>query len=105
MRTAIAPLIRSAQVEFRDNPDVIELLQCKKPQIYRYRTSLLQSCTKALAMAAKVMLRMNERGFLSLQFMIPAETGPVCYVEYTVCRVADGAPRWPTRMCGRTVAR
>jgi len=49
-----------------------------------YKTSLLKPSTKALLPSNKVSIRMDERGFLSLQYMILNEDGQICFVEYLV---------------------
>ena len=50
----------------------------------RYKISLLKPSTKALQLSSKISIRMDSRGFLSLQYMIINEDGQVCFVEYLV---------------------
>ena len=50
----------------------------------RYKISLLKPSTKALQLSSKISIRMDNRGFLSLQYMIVNEDGQVCFVEYLV---------------------
>ena len=45
---------------------------------------LLKPCTKALSHSSKISLRVDHRGFLSLQCMILTEDRQVCFVEYLV---------------------
>ena len=52
---------------------------------YRYKISLLKPSTKALALSCKVSIRADNRGFLSLQYMIRNEDGQICFVEYYCC--------------------
>uniref|UniRef100_H2YAI3 Uncharacterized protein n=1 Tax=Ciona savignyi TaxID=51511 RepID=H2YAI3_CIOSA len=44
-----------------------------------YRLNLLKPSVKA------VCVRIDHRGFLSLQFMIKNENGQICFVEYYCC--------------------
>ena len=50
----------------------------------RYKISLLKPSVKALALSTRVSIRTDNRGFLSLQYMIKNEDGQVCFVEYYV---------------------
>lgn len=51
---------------------------------YRYKITLLKPSTKALDISSKISIRMDNRGFLSLQYMIINDDGETCYVEYLV---------------------
>lgn len=51
----------------------------------RYKISLLKPSTKALVLSCKVSIRTDNRGFLSLQYMIRNEDGQICFVEYYCC--------------------
>ena len=53
----------------------------------RYKLSLLKCTTKALNQSVKISIRVDNRGFLSLQYMILTEDKQVCFVEYMVSRV------------------
>ena len=52
--------------------------------ICRYKLLLLKPCTKALSQSTKISLRMDHRGFLSLQCMILTEDKQICFVEFLV---------------------
>lgn len=56
---------------------------------YRYKISLIKPSTKALALSCKVSIRTDNRGFLSLQYMIRNEDGQICFVEYYCCPDED----------------
>ena len=45
---------------------------------------LLKPTVKALMSSSKVSIRTDNRGFLSLQYMIRNEDGQICFVEYYV---------------------
>lgn len=63
---------------------MMEVFDCHKTQTNRYKLLLLKPCTKALSQSTKISLRMDHRGFLSLQCMILTEDKQVCFVEYLV---------------------
>ena len=44
----------------------------------------MKPSTKALQLSSKISIRMDTRGFLSLQYMILSEEGHVSFVEYLV---------------------
>lgn len=50
----------------------------------RYKLVLLKPCTKALNQSSKISLRVDHRGFLSIQCMILTNDRQVCFVEYLV---------------------
>lgn len=52
--------------------------------LHRYKLSLLKPSVKALAISTRVSIRTDNRGFLSLQYMIKIDDGQVCFVEYYV---------------------
>ena len=47
--------------------------------------SLLKPSTKALNLSSKVSIRMDQRGFISLQYMILTDDSQICFVEFLVC--------------------
>ena len=51
---------------------------------FRYRLALLKPCQKAVNQSTKISIRMDRRGFLSLQCMILTNDKQVCFVEYLV---------------------
>lgn len=52
--------------------------------VYRYKLVLLKPCQKAVNQSTKISIRMDRRGFLSLQFMILTNDKQICFVEYLV---------------------
>ena len=59
-------------------------LHCPACLFCRYKLSLLKCTTKALNQSVKISIRVDNRGFLSLQYMILTEDKQVCFVEYMV---------------------
>ena len=51
---------------------------------FRYKISLLKPSVKALMLSTRISLRTDNRGFLSMQYMIKTDDGQVCFVEYFV---------------------
>lgn len=62
----------------------------------RYKMSLLKPSTKALALSCKVSVRMDSRGFLSLQYLIRNDDGQICFVEYYCCPDVEVDNDWFT---------
>lgn len=59
------------------------------PSANRYKMSLLKPSTKALALSCKVSVRTDNRGFLSLQYLVRNDDGQICFVEYYCCPDED----------------
>ncbi|RMX51697.1 hypothetical protein pdam_00008113 [Pocillopora damicornis] len=66
--------------DFPKDSDMVESFECQQTQTNRI--SLLKPSTKALQLSSKISIRMDGRGFLSMQYMIVNEDGQVCFVEY-----------------------
>nr|XP_033788890.1 cell cycle checkpoint protein RAD1 [Geotrypetes seraphini]XP_033788900.1 cell cycle checkpoint protein RAD1 [Geotrypetes seraphini]XP_033788907.1 cell cycle checkpoint protein RAD1 [Geotrypetes seraphini]XP_033788916.1 cell cycle checkpoint protein RAD1 [Geotrypetes seraphini] len=75
----------SAHLDYPKDSDLMEAFHCSQTQTNRYKLSLLKPSTKALALSCKVSIRTDNRGFLSLQYMIRNEDGQICFVEYYCC--------------------
>ncbi|KAJ4358265.1 checkpoint clamp complex protein Rad1 [Didymosphaeria variabile] len=73
----------SARVEFNNTPT--QTFQLSDPtSMFRasYKFSLLQRAARAMSVATKVSVRVDEQGVLSLQFMIEVEVGKVSFVDF-----------------------
>ncbi|XP_040194182.1 cell cycle checkpoint protein RAD1 [Rana temporaria] len=79
----------SAHLDYPKDSDLIEAFHCTETQTNRYKISLLKPSTKALALSCKVSIRTDNRGFLSLQYMVRNEDGQICFVEYYCCPDED----------------
>jgi len=51
---------------------------------YRYKMLLLKPSVKALMVSTRTSIRMDTRGFLSMQYMIRLDDGQICFAEYFV---------------------
>lgn len=65
--------------------DMVEVFECHARSSHEYGWNLLWPTLKAVNLANKVCIRIDHRGFLSLQCMIKNECGRVCFVEYYCC--------------------
>ncbi|XP_050411350.1 cell cycle checkpoint protein RAD1 [Patella vulgata] len=72
----------STQSDFSKESDMVESFQCTKTQTNRYKISLLKPTVKALGLSTRISIRTDNRGFLSLQYMIKNEDNQVCFVEF-----------------------
>ena len=79
----------SMQSEFQKESEMIESFQCTKTQICRYKMSLLKPSIKALMLSSRISMRTDNRGFLSLQYMVKAEDNHTCFIEYFCCPDED----------------
>eukprot|EP00127_Corallochytrium_limacisporum_P007319 Clim_evm6s247 gene=Clim_evmTU6s247 len=71
-------------VAFPHNADVMDDLQLKESHItFRYRLSLIKNITKALPMARRINLRMNEQGTLNVRVLMKHEDDQDGMIEYT----------------------
>ncbi|KAG8512665.1 Cell cycle checkpoint protein RAD1 [Galemys pyrenaicus] len=77
--------LREAFSELDMTSDVLQITMSPDKPYFRYKISLLKPSTKALVLSCKVSIRTDNRGFLSLQYMIRNEDGQVCFVEYYCC--------------------
>ena len=68
--------------EYPKDSDMIESFECTRTRMNRYKLSLLKPSLKALLQSTKISVRMDGRGFLSLQYMIKTEDGNTSFVEY-----------------------
>ncbi|KAJ8261417.1 hypothetical protein COCON_G00171400 [Conger conger] len=75
----------NAHYDYPKDSDMMELFQCTKTQTNRFKMSLLKPSTKALALSCKVSVRTDNRGFLSLQYLVRNDDGQICFVEYYCC--------------------
>ncbi|RKO85886.1 Rad1/Rec1/Rad17, partial [Blyttiomyces helicus] len=93
-RLSAAGLAGEAQMDYPKDTDVLESFYCSGPATHQYKFALLQPCLKALACSSKTSIRVNERGFLSLQVDIRVgcgvgEAGSVC-LQLSSCREVGG---------------
>ena len=75
----------SANVEFNNLGDskLMETFQLAKRKVkVRYKFGQLKAAARAMAVATKVSMRIDQQGVLSLQFMIEVEGGSVSFVDF-----------------------
>ncbi|KRZ22732.1 Cell cycle checkpoint protein RAD1 [Trichinella pseudospiralis] len=69
------------KTEFPRNSDVIEIFSCSESQHRKFRMNLLKPAVKALQLANKVSIRLDNKGFLSIQYMIDFN-GETSFIEF-----------------------
>uniref|UniRef100_F6XMX2 Cell cycle checkpoint protein RAD1 n=1 Tax=Ciona intestinalis TaxID=7719 RepID=F6XMX2_CIOIN len=84
-RLATFGLLGQSHQDIPKNSDMVEYFECNETLTNRYRLNLLKPSVKAVNLACKVCVRVDHRGFLSLQHMIKNENGQICFVEYYCC--------------------
>ncbi|TPP58225.1 Cell cycle checkpoint protein RAD1 [Fasciola gigantica] len=85
LRLTTYGLAGSMHFDLPRTSDQVEVFESTsaQPRLARYRLSLLRPATsRALAMATRISIRVNERGFLSMQFMINLPDAQVAFVEF-----------------------
>ncbi|ORY08167.1 cell cycle checkpoint protein RAD1 [Basidiobolus meristosporus CBS 931.73] len=70
----------STEMDYPRDTDVLESFYCTETMSNSYKLSQVQHALKALVYSSKTSIRTNEKGFLAMQFMIPAET-EISFVE------------------------
>ncbi|KAJ2776964.1 checkpoint clamp complex protein Rad1 [Coemansia javaensis] len=71
----------STEMTYSKDERVLDSFFCSEEQENRYKLSLVLRCRLALALSDKTKIRINQRGFLSLQFMIPTDAD-VSFVNF-----------------------
>uniref|UniRef100_A0A2K5Z792 RAD1 checkpoint DNA exonuclease n=1 Tax=Mandrillus leucophaeus TaxID=9568 RepID=A0A2K5Z792_MANLE len=74
--------VGSSHLDCPKDSDLMEAFHYHQTQVNRYKIYLLKPSTKALVLSCQVSIRTDNRGFLSLQYMIRNEDGPIYFVEY-----------------------
>ena len=72
----------SATVEFSTDPQLLETFEVSHRVVNTYKYSLLKAASRAMAMASKVSIRVDQQGVLSLQFLIELDTGAKSFVDF-----------------------
>ncbi len=65
--------LRADLPKYVSGPSKMQLFtsyDCASPMVFRYSASLLKACAKGMAQAATTMIRVNERGAMSLHHMV-----------------------------------
>jgi cell cycle checkpoint protein len=72
----------SCEVDYPKDSEVFEVFQCSETQQFMYKMKFLQMSVKALAVAKKTQIRINQQGLLSLQHMITTDDGQTSFVDF-----------------------
>ncbi|KAJ1729325.1 checkpoint clamp complex protein Rad1 [Coemansia biformis] len=71
----------STEMTYSKDERILDSFFCSEEQENRYKLSLILRCRQALALSDKTKIRVNQRGFLSFQFMIPTDAD-VSFVNF-----------------------
>ncbi|KAJ2800567.1 checkpoint clamp complex protein Rad1 [Coemansia guatemalensis] len=71
----------STEMTYSKDERVLDSFFCSEEQENRYKLGLILKCKYALALSDKTKIRVNQRGFLSFQFMIPTDAD-VSFVNF-----------------------
>ncbi|KNC82894.1 hypothetical protein SARC_04837 [Sphaeroforma arctica JP610] len=94
LRFSTSNVAGSCEVSFPPECEVVESLESVRTQSGQYLLSSMRHCLKAMSVASKVSMRMNARGFLSLQFMIEHDVGQQSFVEYWLVPDVEAAEEY-----------
>ncbi|KAJ2402240.1 checkpoint clamp complex protein Rad1 [Coemansia sp. RSA 2559] len=89
----------STDMTYSKDEQILDSFYCNEEQENRYKLSQILKCRQALAMSDKTKIRVNQRGFLSFQFMIPTDVD-VSFVNFVYApllhadELADDAVRY-----------
>lgn len=74
----------SAAVDFSNEPQLLETFQCHERDMNVYKFSMIRAAVRAMSIASKVSIRVDNQGVLSLQFMIELVEleGKVSFVDF-----------------------
>ncbi|XP_049942135.1 cell cycle checkpoint protein RAD1-like isoform X1 [Schistocerca serialis cubense] len=76
------------KVDISKDSDMIESFNCTTTTVSRYRYSFIKSLLKPLTVSRKVSVRIDDRGLLCLQYMVPADKY-TCFIEYFCTPIAE----------------
>lgn len=77
------------KTEFPHHSEQIERLECVDEVEHKYRSSLVKRMTPSLNLCNKVSLRIDDRGVLSVQFMIEHSNNNHIFIEFFCVPDAD----------------
>ena len=72
----------SATVEFSKDPQLLETFVVPNRTVNTYKYGLIKGASRAMAMATKVSIRVDQQGVLSLQFLIEVDVGEKSYIDF-----------------------
>ncbi|MFH4976160.1 hypothetical protein AB6A40_002869 [Gnathostoma spinigerum] len=70
------------QVDFPQHSEQIEKMECSSEATHHYRYNLLKRMIPSLGLCSKVSLRIDQRGILSMQFMIETSDNHNIFIEF-----------------------
>ncbi|KAI9725614.1 MAG: ssDNA endodeoxyribonuclease [Chrysothrix sp. TS-e1954] len=82
LRLSATGSLGSCAVDFSKDAKLLETFQVPRPVVNTYKFAHVRAALRAMQAAAKVSVRGDVQGVLSLQFMIEMEGGGVCFVDF-----------------------
>lgn len=74
-----------SKIDIPSSSEYIELFECKKTAVNRYKVSFIRNSLKALAASTKAAIRIAESGVMNIQFLITIpEISKMAFVEFYV---------------------
>ncbi|XP_042906041.1 cell cycle checkpoint protein RAD1 [Parasteatoda tepidariorum] len=74
--------LATIHINISKDSDMIESFECTDEVKNRYQIFLIKPSLRALVQSSKVSIRIDDRGFLCMQYMIKVEGLQCCFVEY-----------------------
>ncbi|KAJ1936898.1 checkpoint clamp complex protein Rad1 [Linderina macrospora] len=71
----------STEMTYSKDNQILDSFFCTEEQENRYKLPLILKCRQALALSGKTKVKVNQRGFLTLQFMVPTDVD-VSFVDF-----------------------
>ena len=71
-------------MQYPNDRSVLETFVCPEPVEYTYKYNLVKLGLRAMSLASKVSLRLDQQGVMSLQFMIAVSEGKNSFVDFRV---------------------
>jgi cell cycle checkpoint protein len=72
----------SATVEFSPDPQLLETFEVSQQISNTYKFDLIKATSRAMGMASKVSIRVDQQGVLSLQFLIELDNGLKNFIDF-----------------------
>jgi len=79
----------SCQVDYPKESVAFDTFSCAEPLAFKYKLKLMQPAVKALALAIRTTLQMNQKGLLRIQHQIKVEDGPEGHVDFFINSVVE----------------
>ncbi|KAJ3120954.1 ssDNA endodeoxyribonuclease [Nowakowskiella sp. JEL0407] len=83
-RISVKSVVGDAQIDYPKDTDVFETFTCDEVCSNSYKYSTMLFALRALQVSTKTYIRINQRGFLSMQFMVPVTDSQVSFIDFII---------------------